>query len=86
MGWERDYAKLDEVAEPMFIEPKGYVFVGGSRARMSMDNMPAHRDVIEFGARVGSELGMEVLKDKPDSRVCALGAPGAITTIPGLEG
>jgi hypothetical protein len=29
---------------------------------------------------------MEVLKDKPESRVCALGAPGAITTIPGLEG
>ena len=28
-----EYAKLDEQADPMFIEPKGYVFVGGSRTR-----------------------------------------------------
>ncbi|PKK81351.1 MAG: 4-demethylwyosine synthase TYW1, partial [Thermoplasmata archaeon HGW-Thermoplasmata-2] len=27
------YAKLDEIADPTFIEPKGYVFVGGSRTR-----------------------------------------------------
>jgi tRNA wybutosine-synthesizing protein 1 len=85
MGWERDYARLDAIAEPMFVEPKGYVFVGGSRARMSMDNMPSHKDVLEFGSRVGAELGMTVLKDKADSRVCALGATGTDTKIPGLE-
>ena len=50
-----------------------------------MDNMPSHKDVLEFGSRVGAELGMTVLKDKADSRVCALGAPGTDTRIPGLE-
>lgn len=85
LGWEREYAKLDEIADPLFIEPKGYVFVGGSRQRMSMDNMPSHAEVVEFGRRVGAELGMAVLREKSDSRVCALGVPGTETRIPGLE-
>lgn len=85
MGWEKEYAKLDAMADPMFIEPKGYVFVGGSRTRMTMDNMPAHKDVVEFGNRLGRELGYEVLREKPDSRVCAVGRPGAETKIPGID-
>jgi tRNA wybutosine-synthesizing protein 1 len=85
MGWEKEYAKLDAIAKPMFIEPKGYVFVGDSRTRMSMDNMPSHLDVVEFGRRVGEELGMVMLKDKKESRVCALGHPDVETKIPGLE-
>jgi tRNA wybutosine-synthesizing protein 1 len=85
MGWEREYAKLDAIADPMFIEPKGYVFVGDSRNRMTMDHMPAHKDVVEFGSRLGKELGMEVIREKSDSRVCAVGKKGAETKIPGLD-
>jgi tRNA wybutosine-synthesizing protein 1 len=84
MGWEKEYARLDAIADPLFIEPKGYVFVGDSRTRMTMDHMPAHKDVVEFGARLGRELGMEVLREKPESRVVAVGRKGSDTLIPGL--
>jgi tRNA wybutosine-synthesizing protein 1 len=76
-GWnitsEKEYAKLDERAEPMFIEPKGFVFVGGSRQRMEMDNMPSHEKVKKFGNRLASELGMDLLMERSDSRVVLLG-------------
>jgi tRNA wybutosine-synthesizing protein 1 len=82
MGWEKDYAKLDRIADPLLVEPKGYVFVGDSRNRMSMDNMPSHQDILDFGARLGSLIGMEVLRDKKESRVAVLGRSGFDTTLP----
>jgi tRNA wybutosine-synthesizing protein 1 len=85
LGWEKEYAKLDAIADPLFIEPKGYVFVGDSRRRMSMDNMPSISDVIQFGEKVGVELGMSVIKKKDDSRVILLGEEGKATEIPGLD-
>ncbi|UCG68850.1 MAG: 4-demethylwyosine synthase TYW1 [Thermoplasmata archaeon] len=73
LGYEEDYAKLDEKAEPLFIEPKGFVFVGGARQRMSMDNMPSHEKVQKFGKRLGSLLGYDILMERSDSRVVLLG-------------
>lgn len=68
------YAKLDEKAEPMFIEPKGYVFVGGSRMRegMGMNNMPSHDSIKSFGAGIGGILGYELALERKDSRVALL--------------
>lgn len=85
VGWEDEYAKLDEIADPLFIEPKGYVFVGDSRRRMTIDNMPSPASVEEFGKRIASRLGMELLRERPDSRVCLLGEKDAPVKIPGLE-
>lgn len=85
VGWEDEYAKLDEIANPLFIEPKGYVFVGDSRRRMTIDNMPSPASVAEFGKRIASRLGMELLRERPDSRVCLLGDKNASVKIPGLE-
>ena len=45
----KQYANLDEKASPQFIEPKGYVFVGYSRKRMNLSNMPSHEEVYLFG-------------------------------------
>ena len=45
IGWEDEYARLDALADPTFIEPKGYVFVGDSRRRMRMANMPSHAEI-----------------------------------------
>jgi tRNA wybutosine-synthesizing protein 1 len=84
LGWEKEYAKLDAIADPLLIEPKGYVFVGDSRRRMSMDNMPSIGDVVQFGEKVGLELGMSVVRRKDDSRVILLGEEGKETKIPGL--
>ena len=77
MGWEEDYARLDELADPIFIEPKGYVFVGDSRTRMTMDNMPSHSSVREFSARLAKRLSLELLGEREDSRVVLIGAKNA---------
>ncbi|OGS40057.1 MAG: tRNA-modifying enzyme [Euryarchaeota archaeon RBG_13_31_8] len=77
-GWNMDekyikqYYKLDEKAEPMFIEPKGYVFVGYSRKRMNLSNMPSHKSVHDFGATLADYLGYKFEMEKPDSRVVLL--------------
>ena len=43
-----DYAMMIKKADPDFIEVKAYVFVGASRERLEMDNMPLHEEVVEF--------------------------------------
>lgn len=77
MGWEEDYARLDELADPIFIEPKGYVFVGDSRTRMTMDNMPSHASIREFSARLAKRLSLELLGEREDSRVVLIGDKNA---------
>jgi tRNA wybutosine-synthesizing protein 1 len=67
------YAELDALAEPMFIEPKGYVFVGHSRQVLSIKNMPKHEAVHKFGIELAERLGYEMLDEKEDSRVVLLG-------------
>jgi tRNA wybutosine-synthesizing protein 1 len=77
-GWNMDlkyvdeYAKLDRKASPSFVEPKGYVFVGYSRKRMNISNMPPHDIVRGFGDALAKSLGYEVNMERPDSRVVLL--------------
>ena len=77
-GWNMDdkhiakYAKLDKKASPMFIEPKGYVFVGYSRKRMNLSNMPSHDSIKHFGNKLADKLGYELAMEKVDSRVVLL--------------
>ena len=77
LGWEDEYAKLDRVADPMFIEPKGYVFVGDSRTRMRVSNMPSHASVREFSLRLAEMTSMALLGERVDSRVVVLGKKNA---------
>jgi tRNA wybutosine-synthesizing protein 1 len=86
LGWVREYGELDARADPDLIEPKGYVFVGGSRTRLSMSNMPSHDEIREFSSELGSITGMEILKEKADSRVTLLGRPGTETDVMRLYG
>jgi tRNA wybutosine-synthesizing protein 1 len=68
-----EYKKLDSKAMPMFIEPKGYVFVGYSRKRMNLSNMPSHESIRNFGSKLAYLLGYEKIIEKEDSRVILLG-------------
>ncbi len=68
----KQYAELDKKAEPMFIEPKGYVFVGYSRKRMNISNMPPHEKVRDFGSKISDEIGYKLSMEKPKSRVVLL--------------
>ena len=85
-GWVDEYGKLDKRGDPDLIEPKGYVFVGGSRQRLSMSNMPKHEEILDFSEKLGDIVGMEILKQKPDSRVALLGKPGTETDVMKLYG
>jgi len=77
-GWNMDekhineYAKLDKIASPLFVEPKGYVFVGYSRKRMTIANMPPHKTVYNFGKALSESIGYELAMEKMDSRVVLL--------------
>ena len=77
-GWNMDekfidaYAKLDGIASPMFIEPKGYVFVGSSRNRLHFSNMPTHDQIKAFGQKLAEFLGYEQTNEKADSLVVLL--------------
>jgi tRNA wybutosine-synthesizing protein 1 len=75
-GWEDEYAALDKIADPDMIEPKGYVFVGASRQRLSLASMPSFDEIREFSAILGEKVGMEIIKERPDSRVLLLGKEG----------
>lgn len=77
LGWEHEYAKLDELAEPMFIEPKSYVFVGSSRTRMTLKNMAKHDQIRAFSEVLANDLGYEITQERPDSRVVLLTKPGS---------
>ncbi len=86
MGWLDDYARLDRIADPDLVEPKGYVFVGGSRNRLSMACMPSFAEIKEFSADLGARIGMEVIKERADSRVVLLGHPGEETDVRKIYG
>jgi tRNA wybutosine-synthesizing protein 1 len=73
LGYLHEYAKLDEKANPWFIEPKGYMFLGYSRQRMTIDNMPKHNEIQEFGENLAEIIGYTSEDERKDSRVVLLG-------------
>lgn len=72
LGYEDQYAALDKIADPDFIEPKGYVYVGYSRERMEMENMPAFEKILEFAGRMSELTGYEIAGENRPSRVVLL--------------
>lgn len=72
IGWGDQYSELIEKAEPDFVEPKAYVFVGASRERLRIENMPSHETIKQFGKRLSASLGYAMVDEKPDSRVVLL--------------
>jgi tRNA wybutosine-synthesizing protein 1 len=66
------YAKLIGKAEPDYVEVKAYMFIGGSRKRLSLSNMPSHDEVRAFSENLASELGYVLKDEKRDSRVVLL--------------
>ncbi len=80
MGNEESYSQMIERADPDFVEAKGYVFVGDSRRRMTLDNMPSHDAVRAFSKRLAECSGYEVRNEQHSSRVVLLTRPGMGST------
>jgi tRNA wybutosine-synthesizing protein 1 len=66
------YAKLIGKAEPDFVEPKGYIWVGYSRKRLAMENMPLHGEIKGFAGELARETGYSIVDESEPSRVVLL--------------
>ncbi len=67
-----EYAELINKANPKYVEVKAYMFVGSSRKRLSLDNMPSHQDVRDFAQKIADKTGRELTKESEVSRVVLL--------------
>jgi tRNA wybutosine-synthesizing protein 1 len=72
LQYVEDYAKQDAIAEPDFIEAKGYVFVGDSRQRLTIEHMPSNDEVVAFSQALAEATGYHYRQHSPASRVCLL--------------
>jgi len=68
------YAKLILRAEPDYVEPKSFVFVGGARYNRGLElgDMPSHGEIREFAERLSKETGYIISDERTDSRVVLL--------------
>ena len=66
------YAELIKKADPDFVEVKAYMFVGSSRKRLTLDNMPSFDEVKDFAKRIGDACGKELVNESEVSRVVLL--------------
>ncbi|MBN2566605.1 4-demethylwyosine synthase TYW1 [Candidatus Woesearchaeota archaeon] len=69
MAHPEKWAALLERAHPLFAEVKAYMFVGGSRERLSMANMPLHDEVKAFAAEIAENCAYRIIDEKKESRV-----------------
>jgi len=67
-----EYSKLIEKANPDFIEAKAYMFVGYSRKRLEVENMPMFDDIVEFSKALEEKSSYRMIDSAPESRVVLL--------------
>lgn len=71
------YAKLIKMADPDFVECKGYMHVGESQKRLKRDNMPTLDEIRIFAHKLSSELKYDYLAEDYPSRVSLLANPSS---------
>ncbi len=68
----KEWAELIERAAATFVEVKAYMWVGSSRERLEIDNMPRHSEVKEFAEEICKHCGYKIIDEQEDSRVVLL--------------
>jgi tRNA wybutosine-synthesizing protein 1 len=48
------------------------MFIGGSRQRLTIENMPRHEETKQFAEQIAKETGYEIIGEQPSSRVVLL--------------
>ncbi len=66
------YAELIKKYKPMYVEAKAYVWVGYSRERLKIENMPRHEEIVEFAEKLAELSGYKIIDEKKESRVVLL--------------
>ncbi|MCX6817473.1 MAG: 4-demethylwyosine synthase TYW1 [Candidatus Aenigmarchaeota archaeon] len=70
-----DYVTIIRKAKPHFVEVKAYMFVGFSRSRLKIENMPRHGEIRSFAENLAAASGFEIVDEKRDSRIVLLSNP-----------
>ena len=68
------YAKLIKLANPRYVEVKGFMHVGEAQKRLPRSAMPTHDEVKEFGLDIAKHLGYNLAGEQKPSRVVLLKA------------
>ena len=66
------YGQLIKKADPDYVEIKAYMYVGSSRERLTLANMPRFNEIKEFAEKVANECGKEIVNESEISRVVLL--------------
>jgi tRNA wybutosine-synthesizing protein 1 len=65
----QEYADIINRSNPDFIEIKAYMYVGSSRDRLALENMPSNNDVKSFAESIAKLCGREIVDSAFESRV-----------------
>jgi tRNA wybutosine-synthesizing protein 1 len=72
MSQEHEYASIIDKSNPDFVEIKAYMYVGSSRQRLDLNNMPHYEDVRRFAEKVAYLSQRKIVNESPESRVVLL--------------
>jgi tRNA wybutosine-synthesizing protein 1 len=69
----KEYSNLIKIANPKFVEVKGFMSVGYSRERLGYEKMPTEKEIEEFCKELAKETGLKILDSHEFSRAVVLG-------------
>ncbi|MBI5393184.1 4-demethylwyosine synthase TYW1 [Candidatus Woesearchaeota archaeon] len=72
MIYPEQWADIIILSQPLFVEIKGYMFVGSSRQRLKIENMPRHHEVKAFALEICKYSGYKLIDEHEQSRVVLL--------------
>lgn len=72
MADAKGWASMLMQCTPQFVEVKAYMFVGSSRERLALENMPSHDEVKKFARQISEHCCYRIIDEKPESRVVLL--------------
>jgi len=68
----KKYAELIKKYKPSFVEAKAYMWVGYSKTRLKQENMPTHKEILDFARKIAEYSGYKIIDKKEESRVVLL--------------
>jgi tRNA wybutosine-synthesizing protein 1 len=72
MTHPEEYANMIKRSNPDFVEIKAYMYVGSSRKRLKLDNMPHFSEIQDFANSVAELCNMKIVNESQESRVVLL--------------
>ena len=71
-SWLLGFAKIIDTSQPMYVEIKGYMYLGYSRMRLSETSVPGMDSIRKFASDIADAVGYEIMDENVPSRVVCL--------------